>query len=161
MSRDRTPIDAQLVVGTPGTIRDLIQRVRIKMNKVKIFVIDEADQMLEVSESMGEQTNSIKAVVERTSSFCQYVCFSATVRATPSDRADAQFPDIVADYCRMFSPEANEIRLQPNELNVSEIKQFFVDCPDENSKYDTLLELFVLLTIGQSIILCAPAERLH
>lgn len=149
MSRDRTPIDAQLVVGTPGTIRDLIQRVRIKMNKVKIFVIDEADQMLEVSESMGEQTNSIKAVVERTSSFCQYVCFSAT------------FPDIVADYCRMFSPEANEIRLQPNELNVSEIKQFFVDCPDENSKYDTLLELFVLLTIGQSIIFCKTRQTAH
>lgn len=38
------------------------------------------------------------------------------------------------------------------------IKQFYMDCKDEDHKYEVLVELYNLLTIGQSIIFCAKRE---
>ena len=36
-----------VVVGTPGRVYDMIQRGALKLNKLKLFVLDEADQMLD------------------------------------------------------------------------------------------------------------------
>ena len=36
-----------VVVGTPGRVYDMIQRGALKLNKLKLFVMDEADQMLD------------------------------------------------------------------------------------------------------------------
>ncbi len=73
---------------------------------------------------------------------CQVICFSAT------------FPDKVREFAANFAPGANEIKLAKNELNVDGIKQFYMDCKDEESKYQVLVDLYELLTIGQSIIFC-------
>jgi hypothetical protein len=37
---------------------------------------------------------------------------------------------------------------------VESIRQFYMDCKDEEHKYDILVQLYQLLTIGQSIIFC-------
>lgn len=39
----------QLVVGTPGRIHDLIQRRVFQTEEMKLFILDEADEMLSVS----------------------------------------------------------------------------------------------------------------
>ena len=36
-----------VVVGTPGRVYDMIQRSALRLNKLKLFVLDEADQMLD------------------------------------------------------------------------------------------------------------------
>lgn len=77
---------------------------------------------------------------------CQLVLFSAT------------FPDVVRDFATRMAPQANEIRLKQEELNVDLIKQFYMDCKDEEHKYEVLVELYNLLTIGQSIIFCAVSQ---
>ena len=46
---------------------------------------------------------------------------------------------------------ANKIELQRNELSVDSIRQF---CRNEEHKYEVLVSLYQLLTIGQSIIFC-------
>lgn len=74
---------------------------------------------------------------------CQLVLFSAT------------FPDNVREFAGRLAPSANEIRLKQEELSVEGIKQFYMDCKNEEHKYDVLVELYNLLTIGQSIIFCA------
>ena len=71
---------------------------------------------------------------------CQIVLFSAT------------FDDRVEGFAKRFAPNANEIRLKPEELSVEGIKQFFMDCTSENQKFDLLVELYTMMTIGQSII---------
>lgn len=38
-----------VVVGTPGRVHDMIQRRALKTDNIKIFVLDEADEMLSVS----------------------------------------------------------------------------------------------------------------
>jgi len=66
----------------------------------------------------------------------------------------ATFPDIVRSFASKFAPNANKIELQKEELSVENIRQFYMDCRNEEHKYDILVSLYQLLTIGQSIIFC-------
>jgi len=40
----------QVVVGTPGRVQDMIQRRVLKTDNMKMFILDEADEMLSVSD---------------------------------------------------------------------------------------------------------------
>jgi ATP-dependent RNA helicase DDX19/DBP5 len=42
--------------------------------------------------------------------------------------------------------------LKTEELSVDGIKQFYLDCTSEQHKFDILVQLYSLLTVGQSII---------
>jgi len=66
----------------------------------------------------------------------------------------ATFPDHVRAYANKFAPNANKIELQKQELSVDGIRQFYMDCRNEEHKYDILVSLYSLLTVGQSIIFC-------
>ena len=66
----------------------------------------------------------------------------------------ATFPDQVRSFASKFAPNANKIELQKEELSVEGIRQFYMDCKNEEHKYDILVSLYSLLTIGQSIIFC-------
>jgi ATP-dependent RNA helicase DDX19/DBP5 len=66
----------------------------------------------------------------------------------------ATFPDHVRNFASKFAPNANKIELQRNELSVDSIRQFYMDCKSEEHKYEVLVSLYHLLTIGQSIIFC-------
>ena len=72
----------------------------------------------------------------------------------------ATFPDHVRSFASKFAPDANKIELQQEELSVDGIRQFYMDCKDENHKYDILVSLYQLLTIGQSIIFCQVSRPL-
>lgn len=79
----------------------------------------------------------------------QIVLFSAT------------FNDRVRAFAERFAPHANQLMLRQEELSVEGIKQFYMDCADEEAKYDVLVELYNYLTIGQSIIFCKVRRRLQ
>src|SRR5438477_12202350 len=66
----------------------------------------------------------------------------------------ATFPDHVRTFANKFAPNSNKIELQKEELSVDGIRQFYMDCKNEEHKYDILVSLYGLLTIGQSIIFC-------
>jgi ATP-dependent RNA helicase DDX19/DBP5 len=132
-------ITAHVVVGTPGTMTDLLRRKVIDTSEVKVFVLDEADNMLD-QDGLGDQTLRVKNLIPRTG--VQIILFSAT------------FPDHVRNFASKFAPSANKIELQREELSVEGIRQFYMDCKNEEHKYDILVSLYQLLTIGQSIIFC-------
>src|SRR5882762_1249166 len=52
-------ITAHVVVGTPGTMTDLIRRHVIDVSDVNVFVLDEADNMLD-QDGLGDQTLRVK-----------------------------------------------------------------------------------------------------
>ncbi|KAF8492609.1 P-loop containing nucleoside triphosphate hydrolase protein [Russula emetica] len=132
LPRGVSNITAHIVVGTPGTMTDLIRR--------RGFVLDEADNMLD-KDGLGDQTLRVKNMLPR-SGQTQIILFSAT------------FSDLVRNFASKFAPNANEIELQRNELAVDSIRQFYMDCKSEEHKYGVLVSLYHLLTIGQSIIFC-------
>ncbi|KAI0701898.1 DEAD-domain-containing protein [Cerioporus squamosus] len=132
-------VTAHIVVGTPGTMTDLIRRKVIDVSAVKVFVLDEADNMLD-KDGLGEQTLRVKNMLPKNQ--VQIILFSAT------------FPDHVRNFASKFAPNANKIELKRNELSVDNIRQFYMDCKNEEHKYEVLVSLYQLLTIGQSIIFC-------
>lgn len=60
----------QVVVGTPGRVQDMIQRRVLKTDNMKMFVLDEADEMLSVGHYWlwyhSFQSNSLAARIHRT-----------------------------------------------------------------------------------------------
>ncbi|KAH9481297.1 RNA helicase required for poly(A+) mRNA export [Psilocybe cubensis] len=138
LPKDATNITAQIIVGTPGTMMDLMRRKVLDVSHVKVFVLDEADNMLD-QDGLGDQTLRVKNSLPRRQPI-QIILFSAT------------FPDNVRAFASKFAPNANKIELQKEELSVDTIRQFYMDCKNEEHKYDILVSLYQLLTIGQSII---------
>jgi ATP-dependent RNA helicase DDX19/DBP5 len=67
----------------------------------------------------------------------------------------ATFPDEVHKFAPQFCPNANEISLKTMELSVEGIKQLYLDCRDEQHKYEVLVGLYGVMNIGQSIIFVA------
>ena len=59
LSRDVTSITAHIIVGTPGTMTELLRRKVIDVSEVKVFVLDEADNMLD-QDGLGDQTLRVK-----------------------------------------------------------------------------------------------------
>lgn len=140
-------INANILVGTPGTLLELIKRKQVSLEHVKVFVLDEADNMLE-AQGMSDQSVRVKKYLPRNT---QLVLFSAT------------FPTEVRAYAEKYVPNANSLELKQEELNVEGIKQLTMDCDSEQNKFEVLCELYGLLTIGSSIIFTATkatADRL-
>ena len=65
---------AQIVVGTPGRTLDLIERKKLKVDKIQTLVLDEADEML----SMGFK-DELDAILAGTPEDKQVLLFSATM----------------------------------------------------------------------------------
>ncbi|KAJ7807525.1 P-loop containing nucleoside triphosphate hydrolase protein [Mycena leptocephala] len=140
LARDSGPITAHIVVGTPGTMTDLMRKRIINVADIKVFVLDEADNMLG-QDGLGDQTLRVKNMLPRDHPV-QILLFSAT------------FPDHVRSFASKSAPASNKIELQKEELSVAGIRQFYMDCKNEENKYDILVRLYALLTVGQSIIFC-------
>ncbi|KAF9964110.1 RNA helicase required for poly(A+) mRNA export [Mortierella alpina] len=134
-------ITSHVIVGTPGTVSDLIKRRQLDPKSIRLYVLDEADNMLD-QQGLGEQSRSLKRFLPKD---CQVVLFSAT------------WADRVRRFAEEIAPNANQITLKPEELSVDGIKQFYVDCRNQlkdtkNRKYEILVGLYSLLTVSQSII---------
>ena len=159
-SKRNQKIEGAVVVGTPGTTMDLIKKRLLDPSNIKVLVLDEADNMLD-QQGMGEQCMRVKMFVHSKSfpsavliphermlrkDTIQIVLFSAT------------FPDKVVDYAQKFAPQANQITLRHDELTVEGIKQLYMDCASEQDKYEVLVKLYGLMTIGSSIIFVKVRE---
>lgn len=129
-------VSAQILVGTPGAMLNLTRRRKMNLSNTKIFVLDEADNMLD-QQGMGDQCVRFKKLFPPN---VQIALFSAT------------FPDKVRSYASSFVPNANKLELKQEDLNVRAIKQLYMDCSSEEDKFECLGELYGLLTIASSII---------
>lgn len=139
MGTVRAPITAHLVIGTPGTMLSVERRRLLDLSKVKIFVLDEADVMLD-KEGMGMQSMRVRNACPEQ---CQLLLFSAT------------FSESVMDFAHRIIPDANELTLKREELSVDAIKQYWMECRNYPHKMEMLSALYGLMTIGQSIIFLA------
>jgi|EP00979_Chaetoceros_neogracilis_P008811 ATP-dependent RNA helicase DDX19/DBP5 len=132
-------VDAHLIVGTPGKVVDWLKRKTIDSRNLKVFVLDEADNM--VSEG-GHRANSIlaKKAMPRN---CQSLFFSAT------------FPAEVVEFASKMvqNPDKILIAAGPEFLVLDVIKQLWIDTQNyDGGKLAFLSDIYSLLTIGQSIV---------
>jgi len=131
-----------IVVGTPGRVFDMIERRALDVRNVKLFVLDEADEML----SRGF-TDQIYDVFRKLPENVQVGLFSATM------------PEEVLEMTGKFMNDPKRILVKRDELTLEGIKQFYVAVEREEWKLDTLCDLYETLTITQAIIYCNARRK--
>ncbi|UKS25204.1 DEAD/DEAH box helicase [Paenibacillus sp. HWE-109] len=110
-----------IVVGTPGRLLDHLRRGSINFYKLKILVLDEADQMLH----MGF-LHEVKDIIAQCSPYRQTLLFSATM------------PEQVMNLSKAYMKEAKEIKIQSKQVTLAEIEQILVPTTDRQ-KQDALI----------------------
>jgi len=130
-------ITAQIVVGTPGKMLDLINHKQMDLSKVKVFVLDEADVMIDKS-ALGDQSIKVKRSLPKD---CQICLFSATFK--PEVRKFAE---------RVVPQPCTNIFLKRKQLTLDGIQQLHIECNTESNKFNVLSDIYGYLTVGQSII---------
>uniref|UniRef100_H2ZD65 RNA helicase n=1 Tax=Ciona savignyi TaxID=51511 RepID=H2ZD65_CIOSA len=133
-----TSIPAQIVIGTPGTMLDWTRKAALDLQKVEVFVLDEADVMID---TQGFKDQSIR-IHSKLSNRCQMLLFSAT------------YDDSVMKFAEQIISQPNIIKLKRNEETLDNIKQYYVKCSTVDKKYESLTNLYNVLSVGQAIIFC-------
>lgn len=135
---------SHVVVGTPGRVYDMIARKSLRTQFIKIFVLDEADEML--SRGFKDQ---IKEVFKFLEEDIQVILLSATM------------PEDVLDVSTHFMRNPVRILVQKEELTLEGIKQFYVNVTKEEWKFDTLCDLYDTLSITQAVIFCNTRRKVE
>ncbi|XP_032771123.1 eukaryotic initiation factor 4A-II-like isoform X2 [Rattus rattus] len=124
-----------IVVGTPGRVFDMLNRRYLSPKWIKMFVLDEADEML--SRGFKDQ---IYEIFQKLNTSIQVVLLSATM---PTD---------VLEVTKKFMRDPIRILVKKEELTLEGIKQFYINVEQEEWKMDTLCDLYETLTIAQAVI---------
>jgi len=124
-----------VIVGTPGRVFDMIDRKKLSVNDIKMFVLDEADEML--SRGFKDQ---IYDIFKRLPTNVQVILLSATM------------PVEVLEVTKKFMREPIRILVKKEELTLEGIKQFYINVDKEDWKLETLCDLYDTLSITQAVI---------
>lgn len=132
----------QVVVGTPGRVYDMINRRAFKTDNLKMFCLDEADEML--SRGFKDQ---------------MYEVFQLLPQDTQVNLLSATMPTDVLEVTKKFMRDPVRILVKRDELTLEGIKQFYIGVDKEEWKLDTLCDLYETVTITQAVIFCNTRRK--
>jgi len=127
--------NAHVIVGTPGRVLDCIRRRKLNNDNLKVFILDEADEIL--SKGFKEQIRNIFSTIPEE---VQITLFSATMP-----------PDIL-ELSSSFMRNPIRILVNTEELTLEGIKQFYVYVDTEQQKIDVLADIYETISVTQAIL---------
>ncbi len=128
---------AQIVVGTPGRVMDHMRRHTLKMENVRVVVLDEADEML----NMGFRED-METILREMPEEHQTALFSATM------------PKPILDITHMYQkPDAVQIRVAAKELTIPLVTQYYYTIKGKY-KAEAVKRLLQANNITRSIVFC-------
>jgi ATP-dependent RNA helicase DeaD len=130
-----------VIVGTPGRIMDHLDRGTIKLSQVKMVVLDEADEMLNMGFREDMETILKYAPAER-----QTVLFSATM------------PKPILELTKKFQNHPKLIKVTRQELTVSSIEQIYYDV-SPSQKTDVIAQLIELHNLKLMLVFCNTKRK--
>ncbi|MBD5497502.1 MAG: DEAD/DEAH box helicase [Lachnospiraceae bacterium] len=126
----------QIIVGTPGRVMDHMRRHTIKLQNVKMVILDEADEMLDMG--FREDMETILGEIENEH---QTALFSATM------------PQAILDITDKYQKDAELIKVTKKELTIPLIKQYYFVVKSVY-KEEVISRLLELHGFKRSIIFC-------
>jgi ATP-dependent RNA helicase UAP56/SUB2 len=123
-----------VVVGTPGRILALVRTGNLKIGKLKRFVLDECDHMLE-----SDMRAQVQQIFKMTPHSKQVMMFSATLA------------EEIRPICRKFTDSPNEIYVDEAKLTLFGLSQYYIQLK-ENQKNRKLIDLLDNLEFNQVVI---------
>jgi translation initiation factor 4A len=133
-----------VICGCPGRVYDMMRRDKISSKKIKLIILDEADEML--SSGFKDQVYNI---FQYLNSDIQVVLVSATL------------PDSIHSIINKIMRNPVKISVKREMLTLEGIKQYYIAIEDDRQKYTTLKDLFSYLSIAQCIIYCNSIKRVQ
>jgi translation initiation factor 4A len=131
-----------IIVGCAGRIYDMIRRNHVNASTIKLFVLDEADEML--SQGFKEQ---IYNIFQYFNDNIQVALFSATM------------PDEILKLSQKFMRNPVKIIMKKEDLNLECIEQHYIALQDDRDKYTMLKNIFSVISLNQCIIYCNSVKR--
>lgn len=129
-------LGAHVVVGTPGRVMDHLRRGTLTLDKLRVLVLDEADEMLD----MGF-IEDIEWILERCPTERQTMLFSATM------------PEEIRRLARRYMRDPEWVSIAPQQLTVPQIEQHFYEVR-ELVKAEALTRIVDVEGIERGIIFC-------
>ena len=126
----------QVLIGTPGRVMDHMRRHTIKLDDLKILVLDEADEML----NMGFRED-IETILSQTPEERQTLLFSATM------------PQPIMEIARTYQKDAKIVKVVKKELTVANIEQYYYEVRPKN-KEEVLSRLLDIYNPALSVVFC-------
>ncbi|HWA29315.1 MAG TPA: DEAD/DEAH box helicase [Lacunisphaera sp.] len=128
---------AQVVIGTPGRVMDHMERGTLRLDKLKVAVLDEADRMLD----MGFR-DDIEHVLKAVPAERQCLFFSATM------------PHAIQDLIKRYTRNPEWVRIESHAQNAPQVEQIYFEV-DRRSKIELLTRLIDLHDFRFGIIFCS------
>ena len=122
----------------------MMKRGFLKTDYLKIFVLDEADEML----SRGFKTQ-IQDIFKFLPGEIQIALFSATL------------PNEILAMTKHFMRDPAKILVKNQELTLEGIQQYYIAVEKEEWKIDVILNLYANLDINQALIYCNTKKRVE
>ncbi|WP_460574361.1 DEAD/DEAH box helicase [Hymenobacter coalescens] len=131
----------QIVIGTPGRVMDHLERGTLKLDKVKMIILDEADEMLD----MGFR-DDIETILAQMPEERQTVFFSATMSKP------------IMDLTRKYQKDPQIVKVNHQEMTVSNIEQAYYEVrgPQKKDVLSRVIDMYSL----KSVIVFANTKRM-
>lgn len=152
-----------IIIGTPGRILDMLKRRDmttghpiINQSAIRMLVVDEADEILGTTNESMQRANNQQHGEDRKPGFLDqiYTIFQYMPRDIQVCLFSATMSPEFFELTKKFMREPIKVLVKTEELTLDGIKQYYIDVEENKFKFDTLCELYGLLTINQSIIYC-------
>ena len=127
---------AHIVIGTPGRVMDHMRRGTLRLNGIKLVVLDEVDVML----NMGFR-DDIELILQGTPPERQTVFFSATI------------PRPIQQLITKYSRDPQNVRMEQKTMTVPTVEQVYYEV-DRRAKVELLTRLIDLHDLKLGIIFC-------
>ena len=131
----------QIVVGTPGRVKDLIKRKKLVVENIERFILDEADEML----SMGFK-DDLESIFQSTPTKKQVLLFSATM--TPK----------VVKVTKKYMQKSKEIAVARVNLGAENIQHYFYMVSEKN-RYEAIKRIADLNPDIYGIVFCRTRKE--
>ena len=133
-----------IIIGCPGRVYDMLNRKRLLIDSLKIFVLDEADEML----SYGFK-DQIYNIFQFLPNDIQLALFSATM------------PCSIENLVEKLMIKPKKILVKADQLTLEGIEQYYVALENDKDKYSALKDLYGLYSVSQCIIYCNSVNRVE
>jgi len=127
----------QIVIGTPGRVMDHMERGTLKLDGLRMVVLDEADRMLD----MGFR-DDIERILAATPEQRQMLFFSATM------------PRPIQDLIGRYTKNPEWVRIEAHAQNAPQVEQVYFEV-DRRSKIEVLTRLIDLHDFRYGLIFCS------
>lgn len=131
----------QIICGTPGRIMDHLRRKTIKIKKLKMLILDEADEML----NMGFRED-IDVILEEVKNPHQTLLFSATM------------PEGIKRITEIYQNNAVMVKTTHKDTDLPEIDQYYVELVEAN-KTDCLSRMIDTYNFKQALVFCRTKKK--